>query len=231
MLAKFIGCILFLSVINLVAEGQRRASTRSFYTYDLPASKRSNDDGEYRQNWATFLFKGPWTKGLIVTANNTELKNDSFFMNLDKMSQTLWVTSDYNRYIEIDKKEFKSVTFYMGDSAFVFEHVYYIDNKHLFQVMIPSGKKYALFKLTVPVLRKKELPNGIQYNTYIDVCRYYVLFPNKDYRKIRSLSKKSILKIFTLLPEKEKVEDFLLAQGENISGESYLKNLVAYLNN
>jgi hypothetical protein len=133
--------------------------------------------------------------------------------------------------MEIDKKEFKSVTFYLGDSSFVFQHVYYIDNKHLFQVIIPSGRKYALFKLIVPVLRKKELPNGIQYTTYIDVVRYYVLFPNKDYRKIRSLTKKSILKIFTLLPEKEKVEDYLLTQGDINSGESYLKNLVAYLNN
>jgi hypothetical protein len=230
MLARFIGCILLLSVLKITAEGQTKA-IRTFYEYDLAGSKRSNDDGDLRQNWATFLFKGPWTRGLIVTANNLELKNDSFFMNLDKMSQTLWVTSDYNRYIEIDKKEFKSVTFYLGDSAFVFEHVYYIDSKHLFQVIIPGGKKYALFKRTVPVLRKKELPNGLQYTTYIDVCRYYVLFPNKDYRKIRSLSKKSILKIFALLPEKEKVEDFLLARGQNISGESDLKNLVAYLNN
>jgi hypothetical protein len=230
MLARTIGCILILLAIICPADAQRR-SVRNFYTYDLAGSKRTNDDGDFRQNWATFLFKGPWTRGLVVTANNLELENDSFFMNLDKMSQSLWVTSDYNRYFEIDKKEFKSVTFYLGDSSFVFEHVYYIDNKHLFQVIIPSGKKYALFKLTIPVLRKKELPNGIQYSAYVDVSRYYVLFPNKDYRKIRSLKRKSILKIFTLLPEKEKVEDFLVTHGENNSGESYLKNLVAYLNN
>jgi hypothetical protein len=231
MLARLTAYILLLSAMMSSAEGQRRAAG-NFYTYDLSGSKRTNDDGDFRQSWATFLFRGAWTKGVIVTANNLELKNDSFFMNLDKMSQSLWVTSDYNRYVEIDKKEFKSVTFYLGDSSFVFEHVYYIDNRHLFQVIVPSGKKYALFKLTVPVLRKKELPNGIMYFTYIDVCRYYLLFPNKDYRKIRSLTRKSIMKIFTLLPEKDKVEDFLLAQGDNSSGgESYLKNLVAYLNN
>jgi len=227
--ARILGCILLLSALGTLALGQR-VSARSFYTYDLAGSNRSAEDGEFRQNWATFLFRGPWTKGEIITANNIELKNDSFFMNLDKMSQSIWVTSDYNRYFEIDKKEFKSVTFYLGDSVFVFEHVYYIDNKHIFQVIIPSGKKYALFKRTIPVLRKKELPNGIQYTTYIDVSKYYVLFPNKDYRKIRTLSKKSILKLFTLLPEKEKVEDYLLSQEENGSGESYLKNLVSYLN-
>ncbi len=229
MLAKSIGGILLLATLSLQGQSQK-APDENFFAFDLAGSKRSEADLDFRQNPIPLLFGRNWTRGSIISANNVEYKNDSFFLNLDKLSQTLLVTSNYQRFYEIDRKEIKAVTFYRGDSALVFEHIYFIDNKHLFQVIVPNGNRYCLFKLVRSVLRKKELSSGMQYFAYIDVPLYYVIFPNKEYRKLRSLKRKSIAKIFGLLPERGKVDDYLIAQGENYSGESYLKDLIAYLN-
>ena len=229
MLAKSIGSILLWASISLQGYCQKYP-VEDFFAFDLAGTKRSEADLDFKQNTTPLLFGQNWTRGSIISANNVEYKNDSFLLNLDKLSQTLLVTSNYQRFYEIDRKEIKAVTFYRGDSALLFEHIYYIDNKHLFQVITPGGNRYCLVKLIRSVLRKRDLPNGIQVSAYIDVPLYYVIFPNKDYRKLRSLKRKSIAKIFGLLPERGKVDDYLIAQGENYSGESYLKGLIAYLN-
>jgi len=229
MLAKCIGGILLLASISMQGNCQKYPD-EGFFAFDLAGAKRSEADLDFKQSTTPLLFGRNWTRGSIISANNIEYKNDSFLLNLDKLSQTLLVTSNYQRFYEIDRKEIKAVTFYRGDSVILFEHIYYIDNKHLFQVITPGGSRYCLVKLIRSVLRKRDLPNGMQVSAYIDVPLYYVIFPNEDYRKLRSLKRKSIAKIFGLLPERGKVDDYLITQGENNSGESYLKGLIAYLN-
>ncbi|MFI5153599.1 MAG: hypothetical protein ACHQET_09720 [Chitinophagales bacterium] len=229
MLAKSTVGILLMAMLSTQGQCQKY-SEEDFFAFDLAGSKRSEADLDFRQSPMPLLFGRTWTRGSIISANNVEYKNDSFFLNFDKLSQSLFVTSNYQRFYEIDRKEIKAVTFYRGDSALVFEHIYYIDNKHLFQVIVPNGNKYCLFKLIRSVLRKRELSSGMQYFAYVDVPLYYVIFPNKEYRKLRSLKRKSIAKIFGLLPERGKVDNYLIAKGENYSGESYLKDLIAYLN-
>jgi hypothetical protein len=69
-------------------------------------------------------------------------------------------------------------------------------------------------------------------NTYADLINipvYFIVFPNKQYKKLNSIDKKSILKAFSSDTNKEKAEQWL-SDKNPAGGEDMLMNLIMYLN-
>jgi hypothetical protein len=183
-----------------------------------------------------YLFDTSWVKGNVVAADNSILNNDSVLYNFDKITQNLFFTTDRRLVYEVDKKEFKSVTFYRNDSAFVFERVQLINPNDFFQVLAFSPDKYALYKLIHTQFKKANYTsNGIsesgnKYDEYIDDVEYYIVLPNKEFRMLNSLKKSAVEKAFSLQPDKEKVEIFFSSHKNARSPENYAENLIKFLN-
>ncbi|HEX4372946.1 MAG TPA: hypothetical protein VHZ50_06550, partial [Puia sp.] len=133
------------------------------------------NDGEY--------FFNKWVKGSVVSSNNIEISNDTYFYNYDKISNNLLLTTDLKEIIEIDKREFKAFLLKDGSNEYHFEHMPVIDNKFFFQVLVKNDR-YSLYKRILVKRKKKE---GFT-NTFwelSDAYFYYVVFPNgRFYKKI-----------------------------------------------
>ncbi|HTS45478.1 MAG TPA: hypothetical protein VMH01_13855 [Puia sp.] len=203
-------------------------------------SNRSIADLYYSDGGAKgtrYLFGNDWVKGIVLLENNDLVSNDSLRFNMDKISQTLFITRDLRTIEEIDKKEFKAVTFYQNDSVYVFEHVNLINDKKLFQLIIKSETHYSLFKLLHTGLKKvyytsKDPKEGERnYDEFVDAPEYYIIFPNKEIRSFFNLKKNAVERIFTLHQDVDRVRAYLANYSGDKIDESSLKNLILYLNN
>lgn len=183
-----------------------------------------------------YLFDTAWVKGNVVAADNVILNNDSVLYNFDKISQNLFFTTDRKIVYEVDRREFKSITFYRNDSAFVFERVQVINPDDFFQVLAFSSDKYALYKKIHTELKKANYTtnglseSGNKYDEYIDNMEYFIVLPNKEYRSLASLKKSVVEKAFELSPDKNKVEAYFSSHKNKVSQENYVENLVKFLN-
>ena len=186
-----------------------------------------------------FLFDGNWVKARLLTANNSIVSNDSFLYNVDKIEQRLLFTSDFRSVYEIDRREFKAVLFYFRDSAYVYKHINFINNKDLFEVIVNDNDKYSLYKVMRTKIVKGRFesisfsaPNMRSSDIYQDIAEYYVFFPNKEYRKIHLLKKAAIIRLFKLEPDTDKVGEYLNMVGnKDVYAENDLIQLIHYLNN
>jgi hypothetical protein len=176
------------------------------------------NDGQY--------FFNKWVKGSVVSSNNIEIANDTYFFNYDKISNNLLITTDLKQIIEIDKREFKSFALKDGSNEYRFEHNLVIDNKKFFQVLVRNDK-YSLYKWTLTKLRKKETYNA-SFWELVDAHFYYVVFPNARFYKKISLKKKSIEK--NLATEPEKIDAYFSLHPYNEIDEALLIDLINYLN-
>ncbi len=183
------------------------------------------------------LFHG-WVRAKLLTANNTVITNDSFYFNFDKINRRLLITTNLEKIYEIDNREFKAVLFYVRDSAYIFKHMNFINEKDLFQVLVNSENKYSLYKVPRTKMNTNRfsnsmylLPDGKPMELFVDIPEYYIFFPNKEYRKLHSLKKGSIERIFKLNPDLDIVDNYFRLLGEREQyEEGDLIRLVSYLN-
>jgi hypothetical protein len=229
---KYLTCTLLLISISNFSGAQENISsdfadisTPFKYIYGDPPTEKN------------FLFE-TWVKAKLLTANNSIITNDSFLFNFDKINRRLLITTDFISIYEIDNREFKAILFYKHDSAFIFKHVNFINEKDLFQVLVNNPNKYSLYKVMRTKIMKNRYsntiylsPSGKPMDLYIDIPEYYVFFPNKEYRKVHSLKKGSIERMFKLNPELDIVEEYLRLLGDKEKyEEGDLIALVSYLN-
>lgn len=174
----------------------------------------------------------------MLTANNSIITNDSFLFNFDKLDRRLLLTTNFKTLYEIDNREFKAIMFYIHDSAYIFKHINYINEKDLFQVLVNNSNKYSLYKVMRPKLINTRFsgivyvsPEGKPMELYRDVAEYFVFFPNREYRKIVTLKKSPIERIFKLNRDKEIVDDYFRKIGDKDQYEERdLIDLISYLN-
>jgi hypothetical protein len=176
-------------------------------------------------NSGQYLFD-KWVRGSVVSSNNIEIANDTFFFNYNKVSNDLLLTTDLKQIIEIDKREFKSFILKDGSNQYRFEHIPVIDNKKFFQVLVRSDK-YSLYKWTLVKYKKKE--NFVNaFWELSDEYFYYVVFPDgRLYKKI-NLKRRSIEK--NIFSEPEKINAYFSSHQNNEIDETLLIDLVNYLN-
>jgi hypothetical protein len=182
------------------------------------------------------LFDSAWAHAKVVTANNKIIQNDSLFFNLEKISQNLLLTQDYKKIYEVDKREFKSVTFFWHDSVYIFEHVYLINKKDFFQELIRNDNKYSLYKFIHTTIKSQNwhtnglVTEGKLYSQFVDNPVYYIILPNKEYKVLNEIKKKSIDRAFKLNGDNMKVDEWLSTNKNGVFGEDDLWKLILYLN-
>jgi hypothetical protein len=189
-------------------------------------------------NDKNFLFDSSWVKARLLTANNSIISNDSFLFNYDKIDHRLLITTDFKSVYEIDNREFKAILFYWHDSAYIFKHINFINDKDLFEVIINDNNKYSLYKVVRTKLIKGHYggsgfsaTNDRSTDVYKNDIEYYVFFPNREYRIIHLLKKASIERAFNLNPDIELVSEYLSSAGnKELYEEIELKQMILFLN-
>jgi hypothetical protein len=198
------------------------------YTTPLP-------NHTYELKGGLLLFEKYWASGRVELPDHKILQNDSLYYNYDKMNQTLLVTKDFKTMLTVEKKNFKSVTFFLMDSVYVLEHVDLINSKDVFFELLRDDNKYSLYKdilteFTDVNYRSSGLATeGRTNGTLVDHSIYYIVFQNKEYKKLNKIDKKSIQKAFNTSADRERVERWLSGKTAD-GGESLLWDLIAYLN-
>ncbi len=185
-------------------------------------------------------FGGDWVRARILTSNNNILSNDSFLFNYDKIDRKLLITSDFKSIFEIDHREFKAIEFYVNDSAYFFKHIYFINDKDLFQILVRDEGRYSLCKVMRTKIVRGTLgtlgniglvgASSSLMDRYVDLAEYYIFFPNKEYRSFFNIKKPAIKRLFGLNPEGAKVDDFFNSIGNRDYDENDLIQLVNFLN-
>jgi hypothetical protein len=177
-----------------------------------------------------------WVHGFIVNAKGDTISNDTYFLNYDKISESVYLTMDRKTVVEINKKEVRAFTLWKDGKEIVFQRVYLIDNKNLFQVLMHDTVGFSLYKLYHTKFRKADYTNdgvhesGKNYNEFVDAPQYFVLYPDRRLVEINETTRKAISKAFNLNPLHDKVVAYLSAHPHEEENEELLTKLVLYLN-
>jgi len=181
-----------------------------------------------------FYFEQNWVKGKLLMADNTVISSDTILYNYEKVNHRLLFTTDLINIFELDSREYKAVLFYFKDTGYVFKHIYNVNEKDLFQVLVNEKNKYSLFKIPCSKLVRTYV-GGESYYPYggfkfLEIPAYYLFFPGQDYKTLYALKKQAIEKMFALTPELSRVEEYLNNAGKKDLDENDLIHLVQYLN-
>lgn len=229
---KYITCTLLSITISYIIHAQENVHP------DISQiSKPFTDINQGSFIGKNLLFEGNWVKGRLLTSNNAIVSSDTFLFNFDKIDHRLLITSDFKKMFEIDRREFKAALFYLNDSVYVFKHIYFINDKDLFQELVNDDSRYSLYKVVHTKLIRETYgmnlisPAGFYLREkYVDMPEYYIFFPNRDYRYIFTLKKGPIERLFGLNQDSEKVNNYLKMAGNKEYDENDLIHLILYLN-
>jgi CarboxypepD_reg-like domain len=207
---------------NAVEGGEQKFNGLSF-----PVMKEKEETHGSR-----FLYTN-WLGGYVTTSKDEQVKNPTFLFKYDKIRGILLLTHDEKSAMEIDQDQLKSFTLYdQQKQPLVFEKVPSIDKVH-FMLVLSTGKKYSIYKLTTTKFIKSDqetnglVTTGNSYDEYADDIKYYVLAAKGGDVQQLSLKKKSIKQVFG--DDGDKVDAFI-RQHNGDYDENYLKSLGDYLN-
>jgi hypothetical protein len=230
---KYITCTLLCFSVSYILYAQAKLSPE--FTKISTPFQYPND---ISFNGKNFYFDSSWVKARILASDNSIISSDSYLFNFDKVEHRLLITADFKTIFEIDRREFKAILFYWHDSAYIFKHINFINDKDLFEVIINDNAKYSLYKVTHTKLLKARY-RGISFSAtgeiigdmYVNELVYYIFFPNKEYRTIHLLKRSAIERLFKLNPDSDIVDEFLQMSGnKQLYAESEFKQLILYLN-
>jgi len=230
---KYITCTLLCITISYILNAQGKLSPE-FSQISTPFPY-AND---ISLNGKNFYFDSSWVKARVLASDNTIISSDAYLFNFDKIDHRLLVTADFKKIFEIDRREFKAILFYWHDSAYIFKHISFINDKDLFEVIINDNAKYSLYKVTRTKLVKAHYggssfsaTNEKSADVYLNEPEYYIFFPNREYRTIHLLKRAAIERLFKLNPDSGIVNEYLQMSGnKQLYAESELKQLILYLN-
>ena len=229
---KYITCTLLSITISYIIHAQDNV-----HPDIIQISKPYVDQNQGSFRGKNLLFEGNWVKGRLLTSNNSIVTSDSFYFNFDKIEHKLLMTSDYKKMFEIDRREYKAALFYMNDSAYIYKHIYFINDKDLFQVLVYDENRYSLYKVMHTKLIRESFTIGITTpdstgfrEKYVDMPEYYIFFPNKEYRSVFTLKKGPIQRMFELNRDSDKVNDYLKMTGSRVYDENDMIQMILYLN-
>jgi hypothetical protein len=174
-----------------------------------------------------------WTAGSVISLNGTAYSSNYSF-NLDKINQDLYASldKDHNNVVLLDKSKIKR--FNAGPVSFVSA----VSLKgstpgYFYQVLVEDSTKYSLYKLTTTKFVKAN-PNDIMNartgnvaNEYVDNINYFISTNNGELKKI-GLNEGNVRK--TLKANNDKVDNFFSTNSASSVDESFLIDLIQYLN-
>jgi hypothetical protein len=231
MFMRYFTCLFFCAVYSGMTHAQNAGRSEA---EQICASFHLLKDSPYRGT--NLLFALDWAKGKVLMANNTIVDNEFIYYNFDKVEQELFITTDFIRYYEVDRREYKDIIFRLHDSSFLYKHDFLIDKKDLFEVLVNNEKKYSLYKGVFSKIRRGAFtinsgaPIRSPGDLFVDIEQYYILFPGREFKKIFIMKKSAVEGVFEFSPDSHKVMDYLNQKPVNELEENDLKDLVLYLN-
>jgi hypothetical protein len=174
-----------------------------------------------------------WVDGIVLDTSLAVINTADFLFNYDKIGKKLLTTRDKMTIIELNDNVISSFML-KGDTTIVtFEKVPLI-SKDFLTVLVKSEVKYSLYRSTKTKFQKADYTNngvfesGKKYDEFVDEFEDYIIFPGgKQFKKVE-LKKKSIRE--TLANEEEKVKQFFSKSESGVINESFLKELILFLN-
>ena len=206
---------------GVIGQGDSYTTLSPFKTYELKGT--------------LLLFDSSWAHAKVELPDNKMMKNDSLFFNYNTMSQELLITRDFRNLTTVNKKDFKSVTFFWRDSIYILEHVDQINKQDFFIELVRDDSKYSLYKFILTAYKDVNyhsnglVKGGNEYATLTNHLIYYILFPGREYKKLNEITKKSVEKAFKSEPESQKVGEWL-SHKKSVLGEGDLLDLILFLN-
>jgi len=181
-----------------------------------------------------YLFTS-WVKGSVTGMNDVTIHSDSLRFNYDKMTRSLYMTSDMKTMLEIDKDHIKAFTLNGngGDLISSYIKINAIDPDAFFQPIAGADSKYYAYKTTKTKFQKADyhtdglVETGKNYDEYVDENEYYFRLPGGAYKKFE-LKKKSIKEV--LAGDATKVNGYLSEHKFDDINEDFIKGLINYLN-
>lgn len=182
-----------------------------------------------------YLFDKP-ASGKIFTTDSTLLNTEGFVFNYDKMSKKLIAVKDGKTIIDVNTDHIKSFVLTNEVETNNFVRVPAINQGFFIQLV--KDKRYSLYKTIQTKFQPADYFNngiierGNNFDSYVDIFEYYVVFPNGEYKKIE-LKRKSIKTIF--IGEGKKVKKYYKICVDEVGGfvpvnEKFLKGLTTYFN-
>jgi hypothetical protein len=171
--------------------------------------------------------------GIIVDQNNHILSDSTKLLNYDKIDGQLMIAQDAKNYLTVDKDKVVAFAFKTGDSTYIFLNVPTLNNTDYF-LLIALGSKYSAYKLIKTKFTTSTYKNsglvetGNNYDEYVDQQTYYYVDQKNNKGGSFELKKKSIKMAFQ--SEKDKTDDFFSLHKNERLNDSFIKNLILYLN-
>ena len=188
--------------------------------------KEETQGSRYLFNW--------WVNGTMLDTNLTVINTADFSFNYDKVGKKLLATRDKNTIIEINDAAINSFILKTDTSITKFEKIPGIGKKEFLIEVVKNEVKYSLYKSMKTTFQKADYANngliasGKKYDEFVDEFEYYVIFPGGNQFKKVELKKKSIRE--ALSNEEVKVKQYFSKSESGVINESFLKELILFLN-
>ncbi len=236
--------------LSLMATAQSSPNSQTINNAleDLTSIIAGNDNGQSRAtgSFVSFhqkedtkgsrLFLKDWTVGFVIAPNDSVVRNVKAVFNYDKINHTLYFTPDKKVVLEVDRSLIKGFDLAAPDGEHLFVKMSAISADGFVELLGGSldDRHYAFCKLTKTILKKADyhtdgmVETGNNYDEYVDNVQYYIVSPGgKEYQPVE-LKKKSVRS--ALPAAKTKVEEFLSQHKNDDVNETFLKELIDYLN-
>jgi len=181
------------------------------------------------------MLLADWAKGSVTTSKDSVIQNDQTVFNYDKITHDLYYSMDRQTVIEAERSHIKGFTFATMDGDVQYARLDLVKPEAFFQVFTPfDNTHYGFYSLIKTEFKKADyrtdgmVETGNNYDEYVDNVQYYIVAPGgKAYQPVE-LKKKSLR---TALPEaKTKVEEYLSQHKNDDINETFVKNLIGYVN-
>jgi len=188
--------------------------------------KEETHGSRYLFNW--------WVNGTVLDTNLTVINTADFSFNYDKIGKKLLATRDKNTIIEINDAAINSFILKTDTSITKFEKIPGIGKKEFLIEVVKNEVKYSLYKSMKTTFQKADYTNngviasGKKYDEFVDEFEYYIIFPGGNQFKKVELKKKSIRE--ALSNEEVKVKQYFSKSESGVINESFLKELILFLN-
>jgi hypothetical protein len=188
--------------------------------------KEETQGSRYLFNW--------WVNGTMLDTNLVVINTADFSFNYDKIGKKLLATRDKNTIIEINDAAINSFILKTDTSVTKFERIPAITKKEFLIEVVKNEVKYSLYKSMKTTFQKADYSNngviasGKKYDEFVDEFEYYIIFPGGNQFKKVDLKKKSIRE--ALSGEEVKVKQYFSKRESGVVNETFLKELILFLN-
>jgi hypothetical protein len=176
-------------------------------------------------------FFDEWVSGSVISNSGKKISGEALYFNFDKVNNNLIVTKDKKEIIEVNKDSISEIHFSDKEKTYDF-----VKDKEItpfrFVQLLQKNDLLSLYKtINTKLVKANYTTNGISesgnpYDEYVDAPTYIISYKGE----IRPVLLKFKSIKTALKEESKKVNDYYADHLNDEVDETYLINLVAYIN-